>query len=97
MSGICRVFCRTVCREYVGSMSVFCRTVCRTIVVSGIPGWSTRVEYQGVHGGYVGYLSGLCRGYVGILSDRTSVLRRDYVGGYVGLYGGYVGSQGKPR
>ena len=42
-------------------------------------------------------MSGLCRDYVGILSDRTSVLRRDYVGGYVGLYGGYAGSQGKPR
>ena len=25
MSGICRVFCRTVCREYVGSMSGVCR------------------------------------------------------------------------
>ena len=49
MSGICRVFCRTVCREYVGSMS------------------------------------GVCREYVGILSDRMSVLRRDYVGIASGL------------
>ena len=45
MPGICRVFCRTVCREYTGTMPVFCRTVCRTIVVvGGIAGWS-------VHGG----------------------------------------------
>ena len=44
MTEICRVFCRTVCRDYVGTMSVFCRTVCRYCVgtmsdrMSGITG-----------------------------------------------------------
>ena len=48
------------------------RTVCRVFVGYFV-------------GPYVGTMSGLCRDYVGILSDRTSVLRRDYVGIASGL------------
>ena len=72
MSGLCRVLCRTVCRDYVGTLS----GLCRTIVVGGITRWSNRVyteEYvtgnngtmPGVRRDYVGIASGLCRGYVG--------------------------------
>ena len=66
MSGLCRVLCRTVCRDYVGTLS----GLCRTIVVSGIPGWSTRVEYQGVHGGVSD--GNKVMGHVGMCEDTTS-------------------------
>ena len=53
-----------------GICRVFCRTVRRTIVVSGIPGWSTRVEYQGVHGGVSD--GNKVTGHVGMCEDTTS-------------------------
>ena len=55
-----------LCRDYVGTMS----GLCRTIVVSGIPGWSTRVEYQGVHGGVSD--GNKVMGHVGMCEDTTS-------------------------
>ena len=55
-----------LCRDYVGSTS----GLCRTIVVSGIPGWSTRVEYQGVHGGVSD--GNKVMGHVGMCEDTTS-------------------------
>ena len=44
--------------------------LCRTIVVGGIPGWSTRVEYQGVHGGVSD--GNKVMGHVGMCEDTTS-------------------------
>ena len=51
MSGLCRVLCRTVCRDYVGTLSGLCREYVGTMSV--------------LRRDYVGVMSGLCRGYVG--------------------------------
>ena len=88
MSGLCRVLCRTVCRDYVGTLSGLCREYVGTMS-NYSSGWNTRVEYQGVHGGVSRGKRGpgACRPVCGTMS----VLCRDYVGVMSGLCRGYVG------
>ena len=96
MSGICRVFCRTVCRDYVGTMSglcrdyvgtmsVFCRTVCRYCV------GTMSVLRRDYVGPYVGY-NGLYVGY-GFARVRTRVWLS---GSEPGLHDGRPVSSGFP-
>ena len=57
MSELCRVLCRTVCRDYVGTLSGLCREYVGTMSV--------------LRRDYVGVMSGLCRVSASLMSGPS--------------------------
>ena len=57
MSGLCRILCRTVCRDYVGTLSGLCREYVGTMSV--------------LRRDYVGVMSGLCRVSASLMSGPS--------------------------